>query len=286
LSLTARVEVGLEPLPGYQLSQLLGQGSWGEVWKVQTPEGRPIALKFLTCESPQAAAQEIRALQAVRQLRHPNLVRIDQVWCHQGYIIIGMELAEGSLLDLLEISLSEFGMPVAAEHVCHYLAQIAAGLDFMNARQHRLNGGLVAFRHCDVKPSNLLLFGERAKLADFSLSTPSTSEFWYHRRGGTLDYAAPEVFQGRLSDRTDQYALAVTYCQLRGGRVPFPDTPRSFSPSYVRPRADLTMLPPVEQPIVERALAPGPHDRWPSCKEFIGQLADRIEKEPKGHSGR
>src|SRR5207302_3208300 len=105
----------------------------------------------------------------------------------------------------------------------------------LNARQHVLGGQRVAIRHCDIKPSNLLLQGQTLKVADFSLATLTSSEMWYHRRAGTLDYAAPEVFQGRLSERTDQYALAVSYCLLRGGELPFSDTPASFQSNYVRP---------------------------------------------------
>jgi serine/threonine protein kinase len=262
----------MEPFPGYRLYQFLGRGSWGEVWKAFKPNGQPIALKFLTCDSTQAAAKEIRALQAIRQLHHPNLIRIEQVWCHLGYVIIGMELAEGSLADLLEVYRAEFGLAMVAEHVLHYLGPIAAALDFLNTRQHLVDGCRVALRHCDVKPSNLLLFGDTAKLADFSVATQSTSELWYHRRVGTLDYIAPEVFQGRLSERTDQYALAVTYCQLRGNRLPFHDTPTTFQQNYVRPRPDLSMLRPDERPIIARALAPVPLDRWPSCVELIHQL--------------
>jgi serine/threonine protein kinase len=268
-----RLDAGVEPFPGYRLHSFLGRGSWGEVWKAHKPDGQPIALKFLTCESTQAAATEIRALQAIRQLRHPNLIRIEQVWCHLGYLIIGMELAEGSLLDLLDVYRAEFNQPIAAEHVCHYLVQIAAALDFLNARQHLVGGRRVAIRHCDVKPSNLLVFGETAKLADFSVATQSTSELWYHRRVGTLDYIAPEVFQGRLSDRSDQYALAVTYCHLRGGRLPFPNGPTTFARDYVRPAPDLEMLSPAERPVVARALCPVPQDRWSTCAEMVAALA-------------
>jgi serine/threonine protein kinase len=267
------LNAGMEPFPGLRLTHFLGCGSCGEVWKAIPTKGRPIALKFLRCDSTQAAAQEIRALQAVRRLRHPNLIRIEQVWCNLGYIVIGMELAEGSLSDLLEVYRAEFGCPIVSEHVCHYLAQIAAAVDFLNTRQHNVDGTRVAIRHCDVKPSNMLLFGETAKLADFSVATQSTSQFWYHRRVGTLDYIAPEVFQGWLSDRSDQYALAVTYCQLRGGRLPFTNTPINFQPDYVRPEPDLSMLPAREQPIILRALDPVPQDRWPSCVELIQQLS-------------
>jgi serine/threonine protein kinase len=277
---TETLDVGSEPLPGYRLAQFVGRGSWGEVWKADKTNGQSIALKFLKCESTQAAAMEIRALQAIRHLHHPNLIRIEQVWCHLGYLIIGMELAEGSLLDLLDVYRAEFNLPIVAEHVCHYLGQIAGALDFLNTRQHRVDGRCVAIRHCDVKPSNLLLFGETAKLADFSVSTQSTSAFWYHRRVGTMDYIAPEVFQGRLSDRTDQYALAVTYCHLSGGRLPFSDSPATFARDYVRPAPDLEMLAPAERPVIARALAPVPQDRWPNCVELMGALSRAVTGKP------
>src|SRR5262245_9149169 len=96
---TARLEVGLEPFPGYHLRRPLGQGGFGEVWEATTPTGRPIALKFLPCEEERTTVQELRSLQAIRQLRHPHLVRIEQVWCHLGYVVVAMELAEGNLAD-------------------------------------------------------------------------------------------------------------------------------------------------------------------------------------------
>jgi serine/threonine protein kinase len=137
-----------------------------------------------------------------------------------------------------------------------------------------INGRRVAVRHCDVKPSNLLIRGKSIKLADFSLAVQTTSPSWYYQRGGgTLSYSAPEIFQGWLSDRTDQYSLAVSYCQLRGGRLPFSDTPSTFTRHYVRPAPDLSMLPPSERPIIRRGLAWVPQDRWHSCTEMMEELA-------------
>jgi serine/threonine protein kinase len=273
MSQAVALQPGMEPYPGYRLVQLLGRGGFAEVWEAQTTAGNSLALKFLPCGDSLAASKEIRSIQALRQLEHPNLIRIDQVWCHLGYIIIAMEIAEGSLLDLLEAYLAEFNTPIVPEQVCMHLAQVAEGLDFLNTRQHMLEGQRVAFQHCDIKPSNLLLFGETVKISDFGLASPTSAMLKFHRRAGTHDYAAPEIFQGRLSDWTDQYALAVTYCLLRGGRLPFTDTPATFSRSYVRPAPDLTMLPEAERPIVARALSSVPQNRWPSCKEFIAQLA-------------
>ncbi len=270
---TSGLYEGLEPYPGYHLRQRLGRGGFAEVWEAETADAKTIALKFMPCDDGLAASKEIRSIQAVRQLSHPNLIQIDKVWCYPGYVVIAMELADGSLLDLLEAYQTEFGTYIVPDQACSLLAQAAKALDFLNTRQHSVDGQLVAIQHCDVKPSNLLLFGESVKVADFGLSAQTTTQLKSHRKAGTLDYTAPEVFQGRLSDRTDQYALAVTYCKLRAGRLPFPDTPASFKGEYTRPAPDLSMLPREEQPIVARALASVPQDRWPSCGEFMAQLS-------------
>jgi serine/threonine protein kinase len=270
------LQEGLEPFPGYRLKNFLGRGGWGEVWKALRPDGTALALKFLPCDSQLAAAQEIRGLQAIRQLQHPHLIRIDQVWCYAGYLVIAMELAEGSLLDLLALYESEFGSGIISEHLCHFLGQAASALDFLNTRQHTLNGRRVAVRHCDVKPSNVLLVGGVVKVSDFSLATQATSPMWYHRKYGTLDYAAPEVYQGWLSEWTDQYALAVTYCHLRRGQLPFNDTPSSFRADFVRSAPDLSALSGPEQEVITRALSPVPQNRWPSCTELIKRLTQAL----------
>jgi serine/threonine protein kinase len=205
-------------------------------------------------------------------LHHPHLIRLDQIWCWSGHIVIGMELAEGSMVDLMEVYHQEFGGCILPEHLCHYLFQAATAIDFLNTRQHVLNQQRVAVRHCDIKPSNLLVLGGKVKVADFSLAALTTSPMWYHRRVGTLNYAGPEVFQGWLSDRTDQYSLAVSYYELRTGRLPFHDTPSRFDKHYVRPEPDLSLLEGTERHIVARALSPVPQNRWPSCRELMERL--------------
>jgi serine/threonine protein kinase len=278
VSKAAVLAPGQEPFPGYRLVRHLGQGGWGEVWQARRPDGEQAALKFLPCDSPLASAQEIRALQSIRQLRHPNLIRIDQIWAAPGYVVIAMELAEGSLFDLLDVYSADCGTCIVPEHLCHYLHQAAEALDFLNARQHLINGVRVAVRHCDVKPSNLLVLQGKVKLADFSLAAQTTSPMWYHRRVGTLSYAAPEVFQGWLSDRTDLYALAVSYVELRTGQLPFKDTPAKFDKNYARPEPDLSLLEPWERPLLARALNPVPQDRWSCCRDLMERLSAGARK--------
>jgi serine/threonine-protein kinase len=262
--------------PGYRLVRFLGSGGFGAVWSAETANGEPVALKFLTCRSTGHALQELRSLQIVRLLRHANLIGLHRVWAVREYLVVAMELADGTLIDLLDIYREEADIPIPAAHLLPLLAPVAEALDYLNAPQHLVEGRKVGIQHCDVSPSNLLLFGEVVKVSDFGLAAALSSPLQAHRPAGKTDYAAPEVFQGWLSNWTDQYALAVTYCYLRGGRLPFPDAPASFLRTYTRPPPDLTLLKEAERPIIARALAPQPQDRWASCGELIARLEEQL----------
>jgi serine/threonine protein kinase len=271
---------GTEPFPGYQLERQIGSGGWSEVWKARRPEGKPCALKFMECRNDGVPALEVRALHALHAVRHPNLLHIENIWSCAGYIVICMDLADGSLFDLLDVYLAEVETAMSAEHVCHFLSQAAEGIDYLNTRQHTCQGQRVAFRHCDIKPANLLVFGSQVRVADFSLAVQVTAPMWHHRRMGTLHYSAPEIFQGWLSDKSDQFSLAVSYYQLRSGRLPFLDTPSRFTSTYTRPAPDLEWISPGEREVLERGLAPVPQDRWPSCREMMQQLKAAVAQRP------
>ena len=60
---------------------------------------------------------------------------------------------------------------------------------------------------------------------------------------------------------------------IRGGRLPFPDSPRSFDGRYVRPRPDLSMLTMAERTLIVRALDPVPQNRWPNCKSLFDRIS-------------
>jgi serine/threonine-protein kinase len=258
------------------LRRLIGSGGFAEVWAADTTDGRKVALKFLPCSNGPATPLEIRALQVVRDLVHPYLIRIEGIWCHLGYIVVAMELADGSLKDMLDVCRDDLGTAVMPEMVCHFLKQAAEAIDFLNAPRHVIRGKRISIQHCDIKPSNLLVAEDAVKLADFGLSALKSASHDRQIPAGTPAYAAPEVFGGRITDRTDQFALAVTYCELRGGRLPFPHPPPGFPRNYVHPPADLSMLTPAEIPIIARALSPLPSDRWPSCCKMMERLGQAI----------
>ena len=117
-----------------------------------------------------------------------------------------------------------------------------------------------------------MLCGETVKLSDFGLSSTLSTSQAPHHRAGTPAYAAPEIMQGQRTRWSDQFALAVTYCELRGGRRPFDSGWTRFGADFVFPEPDLSMLPTDERGTVARALALNPWERWKSCGEFMSQL--------------
>ena len=267
-------EAGAVPFPGYRLLRLRGVGGFSTVWEASDPTGELIAMKFMSSASPTTTSRELRSLQAIQAVTHPNLLITRHVWSLPGWIAIGMDLADASLLDLLELYSEEFNRPIEAKKLCHYLYQAALALDFLNRRHHRIDGKLVGLQHGDIKPNNVLLLGDESKLADYGLATPTTGPMTPCPRHGTAEYCAPEVFQGMLSDRSDQFSLAVTYFVLRTGRFPYsaPPSNREALRNYVRPEPDLSPLSEPERPVMARALSPIPQNRYPSCLDLMCSL--------------
>jgi serine/threonine protein kinase len=269
-----RPEFGAEPFPGYKLLWLRGRGGFATVWEATSPSGERIALKFMSSQNMASTARELRSMQAISQIRHPALLRTRQIWSLPGYIVIGMDLAEGSLQDLMNLYTEEFEQRIEFEKLGLYLMQVASGLDFLNARRHQIDGRTVGYQHGDIKPNNILLLNDRAVLADYGMATPTNGPSTPCPRAGTLDYAAPELFAGYVTDSSDQFSLAVTYTLLRGGALPFPKIPDldAIKRNFQRPAADLCMLPAEERSIVGRALSPIPINRYPNCTEFVSAV--------------
>jgi serine/threonine-protein kinase len=266
------IQSGAEPAPGYRLRRARGRGGFAEVWEADSPDG-PVALKFMSSSNSATTARELRSIQSFQTLDHPYLVKTHAVWSVPGYIVIAMELGDATLLDLMMLYVNDLGQPIPTSDLCAFIWQTAEALDFLNARRHLRDGRRVGFQHGDIKPNNVLLFNGNAKLADYGLATPTFGPTTPCPRHGTREYAPPEVFQGNLTDSSDQFSLAVTYCVLRTGRFPFPPPPGTDMPkSYVRPHADLSALLPEEQPWVLKALSPVPQDRFATCVELANGL--------------
>jgi serine/threonine protein kinase len=264
----------MEPIRGHRLKRRLGQGAFGEVWSASSPDGSTVALKFIDCHGKSGGmiAQEIRMMRSLHDLRHDNFIQLHSVCSSPPYIIITMERADGSLRDLQTIYQQESGKNIPSVHLLELLEQAAGALDFLaEVRLDGISFSGGAVQHCDIKPSNLLLIGDCLKVADFGLCASPQQSTGGRGFRGTPGFAAPELYEGRTTSRTDQFALAVTYCDLCLGCRAIIKRDDDLS-RYPGLPIDLSKVRDREYPVLMRALSERWTDRWPSCREFIAAL--------------
>ncbi len=270
------LNVGMEACPGFKLMKRIGKGGFGEVWQALGPDGRNVALKFMDCrqKTSSVVVNEIKLLLALRELRHPHLIQLLNINTGPNFIILVMELAEGSLNDLHYIYQQDFKTHIPPKVLCQLLTQAAEALDFL-AKQKLAPAAFhrAGLQHCDVKPSNILLLNNSVKVADFGLSGPLLLNERRDSIIGTPPYAAPELYSGKASERTDQFGLAVSYVELRTGKWPFKE--KSIEKLKIE-NPDLSMLPLEEQHVISRALHNRWLDRWPSCVAMMEALTNAV----------
>jgi serine/threonine protein kinase len=275
-------EAGAEPIPGYRLLTPLGTGGFGEVWKCEAPGGLQKAIKFVfgglnsLDHGSAAAEEELRAIQRVKAIRHPFLLSMERVEVIDGELVIVLELADKSLHDLLAESRAAGNDGIGRAELLGYLKETAEVLDVMNT-QHDL-------QHLDIKPRNLFLISNHVKVGDFGLVNCLGGGDGSGRPNLALGaitplYASPEVFEGTISRSSDQYSLAVVYVELLTGNLPFSGTnARQLLLQHLQAEPDLSCLPATDRPVVGRALAKDPQQRFPSCTDFVRALEVATER--------
>ncbi len=263
---------GMEPIPDYRLEKWLGEGGFGQVWQAKGPGGMPVALKFISLSRNDGKA-ELRALDIFRRVRHPHLLATVGAWQKDQCLIIAMELADCTLQSRFREAVQSGQPGIPVQELLGYMEEAAKGLDFLNEARHLdENGQKVSIQHRDVKPANLLLLGGGIKVSDFGLARLLQGNETSHSGSLTVEFAAPEFFDDLTSTQSDQYSLAVTYCFLRGGRLPFTGTATQIMKGHTQGEPELSTLPQEERPVIRRALAKQPAVRWPSCGAFVAAL--------------
>jgi serine/threonine protein kinase len=254
---------GAEPVPGFVLTRRLGGGGFGQVWEADGPGGKRVALKFVPL-GEEAARVEFNALAEVKDLNHPHLLSLFASWQRSGFLILALELAEGTLMQRLAEAQKQGRPGIPFGELLEQMREAAKGLDFLNGK---------GIQHRDVKPQNLLLVGGCVKVGDLGLAKLMAGTAANASSRFTANYVAPEQLRGQIHARTDQYALAVSYCQLRGGRLPFQGDAAQVLTGHLMEPPDLSMLPAPERAAAARALSKEPAQRWPSCRDFVEALA-------------
>ncbi|MFK7738522.1 MAG: serine/threonine protein kinase [Pirellulaceae bacterium] len=259
-------KAGWEPIPGYPLRKRIGAGGYGEVWLADAPGGLQKAVKLIFGAIDESQAMsELSSLQRMKEISHPFLLSLERIEIVDGQAVIVTELAEGSLLDRFQQykRRGEPGIPRSV--LLEFLHDTGDGLDFLS-QKHNL-------QHLDVKPGNLLIIADRVKVADFGLVKDLGSMTQSMVSGLTPTYSAPEIFDGRPDHRSDQYSLAIVYIEMLTGSLPFNGkNTGEIARQHLSQPPNLDALPPADRPVVARALAKNPLDRFSSCKQFIEQL--------------
>src|SRR5436190_13874120 len=269
--MTCLREANAEPIPGYRLIEPLGSGGFGEVWKCEAPGGLFKAIKFVfgNLNSMDVdcvrAEQEQKALNRIRDVRHPFVCSLDLIRVIDGELVIVMELAERTLHDIF-VECQNAGMiGIQKDNLMRYLRDAAEALDYMNEKH--------ALQHLDVKPKNLFIIGDRIKVADFGLVKNLERNASGILGGVTPLYAPPETFQGKISPFSDQYSLAIVYQEMLTGHRPFQaKNIRQLAQQHMQEDPDLRSLPDHERLIIGKALAKDPTKRYPNCMAMMAAL--------------
>ncbi len=274
-----------EPIPGYKLVEPIGTGGFGEVWRCIAPGGIHKAIKFVygnlnSLDGDDARAQqEMKALERVKQVRHPFVLSIERIEDVGGELVIVMELADKNLHDTL-VEYQQGGRPgIPRDLLLGFLDNAAVGLDHL-IEKHNL-------QHLDVKPRNLFVTSDFVKVADFGLVKQLERSSSSGLMGGvTPIYAAPETFSNKISKHSDQYSLAIVYVELLTGMRPFTGKNiRQLALQHMTEEPDLSMLPEADRPVIARALAKNPDERFPSCTSFIRSLQGGVRSGESSGSG-
>jgi len=282
----------------YQLTERLGAGGMGEVWRAEHRMlARPAAIKLIRASgaesepgrTPESQAHRFeREVQATAQLRSPHTVEVYDygVTVDRTFYYV-MELLDGISLEQL---VQQFG-PIPPERTVHILRQICHSL--AEAHAH----GLV---HRDIKPANIFVcrYGlehDFVKVLDFGVVKRAGHVPGRDIRltevgafAGTPAYASPEgaLGDGELDGRSDLYGLGCVGFWLLTGSTVFdaatpmlmlvrhvnepPVAPSSRSEFEVPPELDRVILDcleksrdarPATAEILDRRLSEVPFDR-------------------------
>jgi DNA-binding beta-propeller fold protein YncE/tRNA A-37 threonylcarbamoyl transferase component Bud32 len=263
--LSTDLRIGAELL-GYRVEALLGRGGMSVVYRAEDLRlKRKVALKLL---APELAEDErfrerfLRESELAASLDHPHIVPIYDAGEVEGQLYIAMRYVEGTDLK----SLLRREGPLEPKRALALLADLADALDAAHQR------GLV---HRDVKPSNALLdSAEHVYLADFGLTKSASDRSALTVTGriiGTVDYAAPEQIEGKPVDgRADVYSLGCLLYECLSGEVPFlRDSELAVLWAHVNEPPPKLAAYPALDPVIARALAKNPAERYATCAELV-----------------
>lgn len=272
-------------LSHFELIAELGRGGMGEVYRATDRRlDRDVAIKVLPDEltgRPELRKRLEREAKAISQLNHPHICTLYDFGRDGDTAFLVMELLEGPLLS---DRLREGSLPL--DEALSFGAQIASALATAHAR------GLV---HRDLKPGNVMLTRDGAKLLDFGLAKTLVTSSAVNDLGesptleapltvegavlGTPQYMAPEQVTGEAADtRTDIFAFGALLYEMLTGAKAFAGSDRRTLVAAIlhdEPRPLDAVRRGLSRPLVRlvsKCLAKDPAARWQCAADLCEEL--------------
>ncbi|MBF8270374.1 MAG: hypothetical protein HW386_2083 [Gammaproteobacteria bacterium] len=253
---------------GYKFVRIIGEGAMSKVYLAErVADGLSVVLKVLDLtriKDQSLVKRFIQEAKLIAAIHSPFVVHIYEHGLTETYGFIAMEFfSRGDLKQRMELRIPE---DVAINLMTH----IVYGLDAIHS---------VGIVHRDLKPANIMFRGDDSlALADFGISKKLGQDLDLTTVGqvlGTPVYMSPEQGAGKTIDhRADLYSAGVLLYELLTGQKPYQaNTPVALIYKHIYD--EIPRLPPElgrYQPIIDKAMAKAPQDRYQSAKEFIAVL--------------
>jgi serine/threonine protein kinase len=267
-----------------EITAAVGAGGMGEVYKAKdTRLGRTVAIKVLPShlkDNPDLR-QRLERARAVSSLDHPHICTLHDIGEQDGTEFLVMEFVEG---EALAERLKKGALPL--DSALRHAVEVADALE----KAHRQ--GVV---HRDLKPGNIMISKEGAKLLDFGLAKISdvpglgeggsalpTQEKPLTEKGailGTFQYMAPEQLEGKDADsRTDVFAFGSVLYEMVTGRRAFEGGSQAsliaaIMSSEPRPIRSIEPLTPLGlDKTIRTCLEKDPDSRWQTFTDLKREL--------------
>src|SRR6516165_1267623 len=199
----------------FAIEKEVGNGAMGTVYLARHEKGVRVAIKVMApgLSSKVASERFKRESDILKQLKHPNIVRLIASGRYRNSPFYAMEYIEGESLDQV---MARRGR-ITWEEVVAIGQQLCAGL------QHAHERGIV---HRDLKPSNLMVLEDGTiKLTDFGIAKDLdvTQLTAANCTVGTAAYMSPEQCRGdpNITAKSDLYSLGIMFYELLTGKKPF-----------------------------------------------------------------